>query len=170
MTARRRSVGVCLTVGVLAFLGPAQRGFAEDAGAEALTLLQAGTIEDAATFTPAASTEDDPSVHLNTASILFYKGVGLLRSGNKPDSETIFRDVEQELLTAIRLSEHDANAHRRNLLRGQCAYLLGDVYSSVFPNPTAAKAFYQQSVRYVPDHAAAVNALKRLDASEAPHP
>jgi hypothetical protein len=170
MTARRRFVGACLTVGVLVFLGPAQRGWAEDASAEALTLLQTGTIEGAATLTSTAATEDDPSVHLNTASILFYKGIGLLRNGNKPDSETIFRSVEHELLTAIRLSEQDANAHRHNLLRGQCAFLLGDVYSFVFSNPTIAKAFYQQSVRYVPDHTAAVEALKRLDAPKAPHP
>ncbi len=169
MTACRRSMGVCLAVGIAACLGSAQRGVAEDAGAEALRLLQAGAIEDAATATPAAA-EDDPSMHLNTASILFYKGIGLLRGGNKPESETVFRAVEQELLTAIRLAEHDANVHRRNLLRGQCAYLLGDVYASVFPNPTAAKAFYQQAVRYVPDHAAAVDALKRLDAPEALHP
>ncbi len=170
MTARRRSMGVCLTVGIMALLGPAQRGAAEDAGAEALTLLQAGAIKDAATVTSPAAAEEDPSVHVNVASILFYKGIGLLRSGNTPEGETVFRTVEQELLTAIRLSERDASANRRNLLRGQCAFLLGDVYSFVFPNPTTAKAFYQQSVRYVPDHAAAANALKRLDAPKATQP
>lgn len=163
-------MGVCLAVGIAACLGPARRGWAEDAGAGALTLLQASTITDAAALTPAAATEEDPSVHLNTASILFYKGIGLLRGGNKPESETVFRGVEHELLAAIRLSEHDANAHRRNLLRGQCAYLLGDVYSFVFPNPTTAKAFYQQSIRYVPDHTAAVEALKRLDAPKVTQP
>ena len=164
MTARLRSLGLFLTAGAAVLVSLPPRGFGEDAGAEALRRLQAGPAA-AAALALAAVAENDPSVHLSTATILFYKGIDLSRGGRKPEADAIFREVEQELLTAIRLSEHDANPHRRNLLSSQCAYLLGDLYAFVFANPTTAKAFYQQSVRYVPDHTAAINALQRMDHS-----
>jgi|GEM_PF-3807732 len=165
MTARPRSLGILLTAGAAVLVSLPPRGFSEDAGAEALRRLQAGPADAATALAPAAAAEDDPSVHLNTASILFYKGIDLSRGGKKSEADAIFKEVEQELLMAIRLAEHDANAHRRNLLSSQCAYLLGDLHAFVFANPAAAKMFYQQSVRYVPDHTAAINALQRMDHS-----
>ena len=168
MTARPRSLGLLLTAGAAVLVSLPPRGFSEDAGAEALRRLEAGPADAATALAPAATEEDDPSVHLNTATILFYKGIDLLRGDKKPEADAIFREVEQELLTAIRFSEHDANVHRRNLLSSQCAYLLGDLHAFVFANPAIAKAFYQQSVRYVPDHTAAINALKQLDAPKQP--
>jgi len=108
-------------------------------------------------------TSQDPSAHLNYASILFYKGRRLLQSGDHEGSEAVFKEVEQELLLAARLSDNDTEDLRRRLLKSQCAFLLGDVYLFVFKDRQKAKAAYQDSLGHFPEHDGAREALKRFE-------
>lgn len=110
-----------------------------------------------------APESSDPSVHLNYASIIFYKGRSLLQGGDKEAGEAVFEDVERELRLAMKLSESDTDERRRALLNSQSAYLLGDVYFFVFNDREKAKASYQEALRYVPDHDGAVQALQRFE-------
>ena len=107
---------------------------------------------------------DDASVHLNFASILFYKGRRLLQTGDATAGGAVFKVIEQELQLALQLSEHDPNERRRQLLRSQSAYLLGDVNLFVFKDHEKAKAFYEEALRYFPEHDGAIEALKRFGA------
>ena len=83
--------------------------------------------------------------------------------GRRPDAEAVFREVERELDSAIKLSDRDTDDTRRRLLRGQSAFLLGELYVNVFNDRAKAKAFYQDALRDVPDHDGALEALKRFN-------
>lgn len=110
-----------------------------------------------------APESSDPSVHLNYASILFYKGRTLIQAGEKEKGEAVFKEVERELLSAMKLAALDTDAQRRALLDGQSAFLLGEVYFFVFNDRDKAKTSYQEALRYVPDHHGALEALQRFE-------
>lgn len=134
--------------------------WAEDAP-DALAQLEQGTVSSGTALTPAAIADSqDAGERLTYASLLFYRDLASLR--DSAPSAALFQEVEQELQMVIRLSAADANERRRNLLRSQAAYMLGDVWRYVKKDPAKAKAFYRQAVRYVPEHTAANEALKRL--------
>jgi tetratricopeptide (TPR) repeat protein len=122
-------------------------------GAASWRIAQAGS----------APESSDPSVHLNYASILFYKGRSLIQAGEKEAGEAIFEEVERELRLAIKLSESDADERRKALLNSQSAYLLGEVYFFVFGDRDKAKASYQEALRAIPDHDGAIQALQRFE-------
>ena len=136
--------------------------WAEDQAIDALTQLEQGTASHGGTVLVPATLGDsqDAGARLTYASLLFYRDLNLLRDG-KPPAE-LFAEVEQELSMVIRLSGAEAQEPGRSLLRSQAAYMLGDVYLYVKKDPVKAKAFYLQAVRYVPEHAAAAAALKRM--------
>jgi len=164
MRIRRLVWGTLL---MLLSLGCPHHAFSDEAVApepQTLTLLKEAHVTDGVAPPTDAQgiVSEDPSVHLNYATILFYKGLGLWRS-DQTAGEAILKGVERELTSAIRLSASDTDEPRRNLLRSQCAYLLGDLYTFAFKEPAHAKAFYQQAVRYFPEHTAAVAALKRFE-------
>jgi hypothetical protein len=106
---------------------------------------------------------DDPAVHLNYATILFYKGRGQLGQGQAEAATVTFQEMEAELTLAMTLSEQDADSQRRQLLRSQTAFLLGDLHFFVFKDRDKAKAFYEESVKNFPEHHGAVEALKRFE-------
>jgi hypothetical protein len=114
---------------------------------------------------PAGIQSEDPSAHLQYASILFYRGRQLLSPlGDREAALAVFRVVEAELLEARRLSEQHPDGVERRLLRSQCAFLLGDLHFFVFEDHALAQAFYQESLEQFPDHAGALEALKRFPA------
>ena len=106
---------------------------------------------------------EDPAVHLNYATILFYKGKGQMGQGQADAAKVTFQEVETELNLAMTLSEQDADDQRRQLLRSQAAFLLGDLNFFVFKDRDKAKAFYQESIKNFPEHSGAVEALKRFE-------
>lgn len=110
-----------------------------------------------------APESSDPSVHLNYASILFYKGRNLIQAGDKEAGETAFKEVERELRLAMKLSESDTDERRHALLNSQSAFLLGEVYFFVFNDREKAKASYQEALRAIPDHDGALQALQRFE-------
>jgi len=106
---------------------------------------------------------EDPAVHLNYATILFYKGRGQMGQGETDAAKATFREVQAELELAMKLSEQDPDDMRRQLLRSQAAFLLGDVSLFVLKDRDKAKAFYEESIKHFPQHAGAVEALKRFE-------
>jgi len=110
-----------------------------------------------------APESSDPSVHLNYASILFYKGRALMQAGDKEAGDAVFKDVERELRLAMQLAESDTDERRRALLNGQSAFLLGEVYFFVFNDRDKAKASYEEALRSIPDHDGALQALQRFE-------
>ena len=131
---------------------------------EALQLLQQAAVSVPSSLAPAAVEDSqEASVHLNVASLLFYKGRHLFREDStRTEGQEVFQDVQRELLLAIRFAAQDPDERRRNLVLGQAAYLLGDVVNYVLQQPGQAKAFYQQALRFVPEHLVASETLKRL--------
>ena len=114
--------------------------------------------------TPASEVEStDPSVHLNYASILFYKGRRLFQTGDVEQAKAIFKDVERHLREALRLTAQDQDPVRRQLIESQAAFLLGDVHLFVWSDEPAAKAFYEQALAAYPEHDGAREALKSID-------
>ncbi|MDP3703021.1 MAG: hypothetical protein Q8R78_01325, partial [Candidatus Omnitrophota bacterium] len=113
---------------------------------------------------PQAASEihsEDPSVYLNYASILFYNGQQLLRGGKSEEAQTVFRNAEQALHSALQRSEADQDPLRRSLIRSQSSFLLGELNFFVFGDKEKAKTLYEDALRECPQHAAAVAALGR---------
>ncbi len=104
----------------------------------------------------------DPAAHLSYASILFYKGRRMLGAGATAEGEAIFREIEGELHTALKLADQDQDASGRRLLQSQCAFMLGDIRYFVFHDPLTATEFYREALAYFPEHDGASEALKRL--------
>ena len=104
----------------------------------------------------------DAGMHLTHASIQFYHAQRLLTSGEQGAGETLFRHIEQELLEAQRLSLDDPDAERRRLVKGQAAFLLGQIHQFVFKDPGKAQQAYEQALAEVADHDGARQALKSL--------
>jgi len=105
---------------------------------------------------------EDPSVYLNYATIVFYNGQQILRSGKREEAQVVFRMAEEALHAAPRLTETDHNQLRRSLLRSQASFLLGELNFFVFNDKEKAKAFYEDALRECPQHAAAVAALAKV--------
>ncbi len=109
-----------------------------------------------------APTSQDPAAHLNYASVMFYKGVGLLQAGKADESRAVFQAVEAELRLAMELSEPKRAEPDTRLLRSQCAFLLGEVTLNVLNDRDAAKAHYEEALREYPEHDGALRALAGL--------
>lgn len=105
---------------------------------------------------------DDAAVYLAYATIQFYNGQQLLRVGKSEEAQTVFRNAEQALQSALQHSEADQDPLRRSLVRSQSSYLLGDLNFFVFSEIDKAKTFYEEALRECPQHAAAVAALGRM--------
>jgi hypothetical protein len=128
---------------------------------EGLTLLRGfEATAPASAADKALPDSQDAGERLTHATILFYRALEGFRPGNPPSD--LFAEVARDLTEAIRLSASDPQPRRRNLIRGQAAYMLGDVYLNVYRDAETAKALYREAVRYVPGHSAAASALKRL--------
>jgi len=143
-----------------------EAGWAQDGRtARPLELLRQGEVEQGTTAPDAAKSiagSADAGAHLAYATIVFYRAHTMFQFGKRKESEQLFRDIVLELTKAIELSAQDADAVSRNLVRSQSAYLLGDISSYVFSDPTAAKAFYEEALRYFPAHSAAEISLKTV--------
>ena len=105
---------------------------------------------------------EDPSVYLNYATVEFYNGQQLLRGGKDQEAKVVFRNAEQALQLALKLSESDQDSVRRSLVRSQSSYLLGDLNFFVLDDKAKAKTFYEDALRECPQHAAASAALMRV--------
>ncbi len=127
-------------------------------------LVRAETPQVPSAVAPFVSAIDsqDPSAHLTYASILFYKGLGLLQSGKSEEGQAVFHTIEGELLLALKLSEPNRDAPDVKLVRSQSAFLLGEVTLNVFKDNAKAKQFYEQALREYPEHDGATRALARL--------
>ena len=113
---------------------------------------------------PAAqAAPSDPSIQLNYGSILFYKGLRLLRAGDTENGKAVFKEVETRLREAMRLAAQDSDPVRRQLAQCQAAFLLGEVSLFVWRDSAAAKAFYEQAVAVYPEHDGAREKLKGID-------
>jgi hypothetical protein len=165
---RRRRIARVVGVsrwGLAAFLcGMGGQGFTEDVSpsAKALEVLRTGAVSLAEEPTATADELEDPHALLTYASVHFYQGQVELRDSQTEAAEATFREVERALTRAILRSELEPDGAPRRLLRGQAAYLLGDLYAYVFKDLDAAKAFYEAALRHVPTHVPATNALGRL--------
>ena len=129
--------------------------------AQALAVVRTDAL-DAPDDAPDAEWPEDPHALLTYASVRFYQGQAELRDSQPEAAEATFREVERALTRAILRSELEPDGASRRLLRGQAAYLLGDLYAYVFKDLDVAKAFYEAALRHVPTHAPATNALGRL--------
>ena len=110
-----------------------------------------------------AAASSDPSIELNYGSILFYKGLRLLRAGDIENGKAMFKEVDTRLREAVRLAAQDSDPVRRQLTHSQAAFLLGEVSLFVWHDPAAARAFYEQAVAAYPEHDGAREKLKSLD-------
>ena len=108
---------------------------------------------------------EQPSVHLNYATLLFKEGQAMLASGKKEDGRAVFREVEKELLSALRLAKNEPDSIRRAQLKSQSSFLLGDVNFFVFSNKEKAKGYYQEALWYDPQHPGALEARTRYGES-----
>ncbi len=100
---------------------------------------------------------DDANWHMNYGSMLFSKGQQVFQAGNKQEGSAIFKEVEKELLLAIKLFKES-----NSIEISQCYFLLGDVYYYAFEDPVKAKSFYQKSLKYYPQHGGASEAMRRF--------
>ena len=153
-----RRLGLALLL--LAAAAPARA--AEPEPVDALALLQVGAVT-----APVAMAQEtmrdsgDAGERLTYASILFYQASHALVTGG--EGEAMFRDVEQELTEAIRLSAADPEERRRNIVRAQAAFLLGELARHVRRDTAEAEQFYTQALRHA-EHIAAARALQQLQA------
>ena len=108
----------------------------------------------------------DATTHLTFATILFYRGLRLMRTGEPEAARVVFFAIEKELLMASRLADTDQDDRRRGLVKSQCAYLLGDLAAFVLVDKDKAKAFYQEALTYFPEHDGAREALKHLESTK----
>jgi len=163
----RPALRISALVLFVAMLSLAERGWTQDDhGARALDRLRAVDVVEQA---PAPDAEtgivsDDAGAQVAYASIVFYRAQHLLRFGQLEEGKALFREVVVALSNAIELSAHETDVVSRNLLRSQSANLLGDIYNYVYDDAQTATAFYEEALRYFPEHAAAEvsrNALMR---------
>jgi tetratricopeptide (TPR) repeat protein len=158
-------VGLALAISLLAPLAHA----ANDEQVAQLTQLASRTKnpEEAIALLKQALELDpnQPDVHLNYAGVLFRKGQATLEAGKKEDGRAIFRDVEKELLAAIRFAKNEAQPLRRTQLKAQANFLLGDVNFYAFNSKEKAKGYYQEALWYDPQHAGALAARTRYHES-----
>ena len=105
-------------------------------------------------------TEDRPQEappHMNYGSILFTKARVWFQSGHREESTPLFKEAEGHLKKAAELFAESDGA-----LKGQCYYLLGDIYSYVYQDQEKAKEFYQAALKSHPEHTGAKKELERL--------
>ena len=108
---------------------------------------------------------EEPGVHMNYASVLFKTGQAILATGKKEDGRVVFREVEKELLAALRLAKNEPDPVHRAQLRSQSNFLLGDITMYVFTNKEKAKSYYQEALWYDPQHPGALEARQRYGES-----
>jgi len=127
-------------------------------GVEGVLLIRKGRMDDGLALMKRATqlAPEDPSWHMSYASTLFMKGQAVIRAGKREEGKVIFREVERELVMAIKFfTETDRQ------VVSHCYFLLGDVYSVAFQDQAKATTFYQTALKYNPDHPGAIDALKR---------
>ena len=126
------------------------------------TEQQAVRLKEAQLKTAQALTRLDPSTRLTYASILFYQARRLMQIGNQAAAQDAFRRVEHELVIALKNANHEPDLLAQNLVGSQSAFMLGDLYMHVFQDAVKAKQFYQDALKFFPEHDGAIEALKRL--------
>ena len=85
-----------------------------------------------------------------------------MESGDQVKTQAAFRQVEGELVEALKDAGQEPNVQARKLVSSQSAFLLGDLYFYVFRDAAKAKRFYQDALQFFPQHDGAIEALKRL--------
>ena len=98
---------------------------------EAVKLFRKGKPDEGLTVLKQL-TETNPDYangHMNYGSMLFTKGQFLYQTGKEAEAEPLFHEAEQSLTKAIQLFGEDDKK-----VKGQCYYLLGDIYAYVYRN------------------------------------
>jgi tetratricopeptide (TPR) repeat protein len=104
----------------------------------------------------------EPDMHMNYASVLFIKGQQFFQFGFNDNAKKVFKETEDELITAIKLYKSNPSKDINDRSKSQCYFLLGDIYYYVYENKMRAKSLYQKAIEYNPEHAGAAEALKKI--------
>lgn len=128
-------------------------------GNEGLSLIKQGKAEEGLDLLRRAKQIDaqNPDWHMNYGSLLFVKGGKIFQSGNKQEAEPIFKEAEQELLTAVQLFGDSYGQ-----LKSHCLFLIGDIHYYIYGDKTGAKSYYEKSLNLYPGHAEANAALNKI--------
>jgi len=128
-------------------------------GNKGLALIKKGEFDKGLKLVKKASIiePEKPDWHMNYGSMLFTKGQSVLQAGNRKEGEAIFKEVEKELLLAIKLFKEEDN-----IMKSQCFFLIGDVYFFVFKEREKAQHSYQKALEHYPKHGGAMKAIKRF--------
>ena len=155
---------VILAIAGMLALMPAPAGWAGEEVAltsKAMVLLDQGKEDEALELLRQAkrATPNDPIVHLNYASVLFYRGKDLIEAGKNTQGRMLFKEVQRELELTMTLADDSADGRA---IKGQCAFLLGDTALYAFEDSEQATMWYEKSLEYNPAQEHVARALAKL--------
>jgi tetratricopeptide (TPR) repeat protein len=131
---------------------------------QAAELVQQGKLDDSLIILrqAIAIAPKEPDMHMNYATVLFVKGQQFFQFGHNDKTKKIFKEAQDELITAIKLYKARPDRDIKDSSKSQCYFLLGDIYYYIYKNDTRAKSLYMRSLEYNPKHAGSLEAIKRL--------
>jgi tetratricopeptide (TPR) repeat protein len=131
---------------------------------EAAKLIREGKLDESLIILrqAIAIAPKEPDMHMNYASVLFIKGQRFFQFGFNDNAKKVFKEAEDELITAIKLYKGSPDKDAKDFSKSQCYFLLGDIQHYVYKNDARAKSLYQKSLEYNPNHGGALEALKRI--------
>jgi tetratricopeptide (TPR) repeat protein len=131
---------------------------------EAAKLIQEGKLDESLIILrqAIAIAPQEPDTHMNYASVLFIKGQRFSQFGFDDNAKKVFKETENELISAIKLYKANPQKDANDFSKSQCYFLLGDIQHYIYKNDPRAKSLYQKSLEYNPNHLGALEALKRI--------
>jgi len=105
---------------------------------------------------------NNPTLHMNYASILMAQGRTLFEAGQIPEADMLLKEAEEHLLLAAKLFKNSAPDR---LSRSQCYALLGDIYLYAFGQKDKALKFYQQAITEDSANSGVKEIIKSLEQS-----
>jgi len=162
-------IAVVLCFPVLSFpASPTRLDEARKLMTEAGDLVRKGKLDESLVILKKAVNiaPKEPDMHMNYGTILFIKGQKFFQLGFEENAKRVFKEAQDELVTAIKLYKAAPAKDPKDFAKAQCYFLLGDIYYYIYKNEERAKGLYRRAVEYDPKHAGALEALKRLKVYE----
>jgi tetratricopeptide (TPR) repeat protein len=128
----------------------------------ALLLFQEGKIEEGFRLLKQVTTmePENPVRRMNYGSNLYGLSGRLFKQGDAKASKKYAKEAEVELKAAIRFFGQKIKNY---ILISHCYFLLGDIYQFAYGDRIAAKEFYQNALKYNPEHPEAKANMNKLE-------
>ncbi len=160
----KRSGHLFLAMAVLTLSAPCHANEESDRlGNHGIELLNDGKIQQGTTELRRACLLDPKDVkwRIQYGDEMFRQATELGLDGNTAESHRLFKEVEEQYLTAIPLLKKEESKQA-----AQCYFVLGMINDRIFDDAVKGREYYKKALELNPQHAEAARQLKKIDSIE----